>query len=253
MHFYEVVIRKVGIPLDDSILVVCGSGDDGAILQSIGFRNVTISNLDDRANGVEPYKWAHQDAEQLTFTDASFDWVIVHSGLHHCGSPHKALIEMYRVCRKGLIAMEARDSLLMRLSVALGQTPQFENISIAINGYGGLRNGPLPNFIYRWTEREVRKTIETAAPHHEHDVRFFYRLDVPNYRLVMLSPVKRALGWTLAHAAKVVGFLLPRQGNRFGFCIRKTGRFKPWMDATGERVRSDYALGYDPTKYRGML
>jgi ubiquinone/menaquinone biosynthesis C-methylase UbiE len=55
------------------------------------------------------------DAESRTFDDDSSDYVIAHAVLHHWNSPHRALIEMYRVARKGAIGIEARDSVLMRL------------------------------------------------------------------------------------------------------------------------------------------
>jgi ubiquinone/menaquinone biosynthesis C-methylase UbiE len=60
------------------------------------------------------------DAERLTYGDGSFDVVIAHAGLHHCHSPHRALLEMYRVARKAAIAFESRDSRLIRTAVRLG-------------------------------------------------------------------------------------------------------------------------------------
>ena len=35
------------------------------------------------------------------FEDGAFDFVVVHQGLHHCHSPHRGLLEMYRVARRG--------------------------------------------------------------------------------------------------------------------------------------------------------
>ncbi len=255
MHFYEKIIREaLAHELDSSILVVCGTGGDAKILRDIGFRNVTITNLDeDRTEGIDPYPWARQDAEQLTYPDESFDWVIEDAGLHHCASPHKALIEMYRVCRKGILVLEARDSVVMRTAIALGFVPQFEQIAVALvgYGYGGVRNSSIPNFIYRWTEREVGKTLESAFPHHEHDIRYFYGLRIPNYRMVMFSPAKRAATWMLSNALRVVNVVARRQGNHFGWVARKSGRLKPWMEADGLHLRRDYPLGMDPKKYRG--
>jgi ubiquinone/menaquinone biosynthesis C-methylase UbiE len=51
-----------------------------------------------------PFSWSFQDAEQLSFEDEAFDYVFVHAGLHHCASPHRALLEMYRVARRGIMA-----------------------------------------------------------------------------------------------------------------------------------------------------
>jgi SAM-dependent methyltransferase len=66
-----------------------------------------------------PFLWSFQDAERLTFAENEFDFCIVHSGLHHCYSPHRALLEMYRVARVGLLVFEPRDGALVRLGMRL--------------------------------------------------------------------------------------------------------------------------------------
>lgn len=255
MHFYEKVIREVlAQNVNDSVLVVCGTGGDAKILRDVGFHDVTVTNLEeDRTEGIAPFNWARQDAEALTYPDGSFDWVLVDAGLHHCASPHKAMLEMYRVCRKGILVLEARDSLVMRIAIALGFVPQYEQIAVALTGYkyGGVRGSSIPNYIYRWTEREVLKTLETWAPHQVHEVRFFYGLRIPNYRMVMFSPVRRMATWVLAHGLRVVNVVARRQGNHFGWVAYKTGRLKPWMEADGLHLRRDYDMGMDPKKYQG--
>ena len=47
----------------------------------------------DAKPGFPPTPGDFQDAEQLDFTDAEFDVVIAHSGLHHAQSPRRALLE----------------------------------------------------------------------------------------------------------------------------------------------------------------
>ena len=121
--------------------------------------NVLVTNLD----GSE----AQQDAERLTFADKSFDVVIVHAGLHHCYSPHRALLEMYRVARKVVVAFESRDSLTMRTAVRLGLTLDYETDSLTADGKGGVAETGIPNFVYRWTERDVIKTIASFDPARE--------------------------------------------------------------------------------------
>jgi SAM-dependent methyltransferase len=255
VYFYEEMIRKVLRGEENStILVVCGTGDDAQVLRALGYANVTVTNLDSRrADGIAPYAWEMQDAEALSYPDASFDWVIEASGLHHCASPHKALIEMYRVCRKGLLAMEARDSLVMKVAIALGLVPQFEQIGVATCGYetGGIRDTPTPNYILRWTEKDVHKVLESAYPAHLHEVRFYYGLRVPNYRLVMFSPFKRAAASGLSGMLTLFNFAFPKQGNRFAWAALKTGKLKPWMEPDGVHLRRDFDMGMDPAKYRG--
>jgi ubiquinone/menaquinone biosynthesis C-methylase UbiE len=99
-NFYALTLTKLlnrGV-LDRGhrILVVCGGRPDQEVLLGLGFQKVTISNLDERMTGNEfaPFEWSYQDAEALSCGDAQFDFCIVHNGLHHCYSPHRALLEM---------------------------------------------------------------------------------------------------------------------------------------------------------------
>lgn len=257
MEFYTRVLTQLlkegALARDDSILVICGGATDIAALRGLGFTNVTISSLDERnVEKIRPYTWTCQDAERLSFPDRSFDWTMVHAGLHHCMSPHKALIEMYRVARKGSVVIEARDSALIRVAAAWGFTVHYELEAVVMNNWtqGGVQNGPIPNFIYRWTEREVRKTIESAYPQKVHDIRYFYAMRDPFQRLAMSGFAKRTLAVGLWVAARVMHFLFPKQCNSFCFVIRDTGKLKPWMAPTGDRMRRDYQLAFDPAKFK---
>lgn len=239
MDLYRNVLDRLQrdrlLGLDDSVLVVCGGTFDIQTLRALHFSNVTISNLDTRYDEqAKPYGWSRQDAESLTFPDASFDWAFVHAGLHHCASPHKALLEMCRVSRKGVVVVEARDSALMRLAVRLGFTDDHE-INDGITG--GVANGPIPNFIYRWTEREVMKVIESAYPHRVNDVRFFYGMRFPSLPMRGIRKVALGAAWA---AARALQGLAPRQCNSFAFAIRHTSALKPWMTADGRSVRRDW-------------
>jgi ubiquinone/menaquinone biosynthesis C-methylase UbiE len=107
MSFYERVISQLlataELKRSDSVLAVCAGKTDRDVLMKFGFENATISNLDEELSepgAFGPYPWAHADVEELPFADESFDSVIVHAGLHHCRSPHRGLLEMYRVARK---------------------------------------------------------------------------------------------------------------------------------------------------------
>ena len=105
---------------------------------------------------------------------SSFDAVIVDAGLHHCHSPHRALLEMYRVARKCAVAFEARDSLLMRAAIRAGLTEEFERSAISADRMrGGVADTGIPNFVYRWTEREVKKTIASYEPARIPQISFF--------------------------------------------------------------------------------
>ena len=162
-RFYRRVVGELlerGVLTRDLALVVVGGGElDRAVLASHGFENVTLTNLDPAQGEVE-------DAEALSYADGSFDFGIVSAALHHCRSPHRALLELYRVSRIGVLALEARDSTLMRLANRLGVAEEYELTVVAAEGFrtGGVANSAVPNYVYRWTEREVEKTIRSAAP-----------------------------------------------------------------------------------------
>jgi len=233
------LVRDKTVSLDDAILVVCGGRYDIETLRAAGFRNVTISSFDPHhEEEAKPYRWSRQDAEALTFADNTFDWCFVYAGLHHCQSPHKALIEMCRVGCQGVVAIEARDSMLMRIARRLGLTADYEITAIIDHQYkgGGIRDLPIPNYVYRWTEREVIKTIESAFPHRINYVEFRYGMRYPS---LPMSGIKEAISTVCFSALKVVWPIVKRQGNEFGIIVR-SGALKPWMTPDGTGLRPDY-------------
>ncbi len=149
------------------VLVVCAGQYDRDVLRRCGFTDVTLSNLDPvvGGSGCAPFTWRLEDAERLSYDDGEFDVVIAHSGLHHARSPHRAVLEMYRVGRVGVVAFEPVDNLVTRIGVWLGVGQQYELAAVAGAGCrsGGQRNTPIPNYVYRWTPREVEKTIRSYA------------------------------------------------------------------------------------------
>ncbi|HUZ82269.1 MAG TPA: methyltransferase domain-containing protein, partial [Gaiellaceae bacterium] len=133
LGFYERALRSL---LDDGlierdwrVLVVAGGDVDRDAFTANGFSDVTITNLTP-GPGEE-----RQDAEDLTYEDDSFDFAVISAGLHHCASPHRALLELYRVARHGLLALEARDSMLMRLAQRAGVVDEFELTAVAANEF----------------------------------------------------------------------------------------------------------------------
>ena len=212
-------------------------------MQTLGLTNVVISDLDHHGGVVssyEPYEWMLQDAENLTLADDSFDWVVVHAGLHHVGSPHKAICEMLRVARRGILVIEARDSLLMRLAAKLGLTKEFEVGPVLLSGgesttqLGGYRNTHIPNYVYRWTEREVVKTVYSYLPQYIHGFSVFYGLSLPLERMTMSTSIaKRSLVSVLNSFAWILENLAPRQGNQFAFVVSKKESFSHgWLNQT---------------------
>jgi hypothetical protein len=240
MAFYLDTLRRLVADgqLDPALptLVVAGGETDRDVLMEAGFTDVTISNVDERMTGTEfaPYKWRFLDAEQLDVEPGEFAQIIEHMGLHHCGSPHRGLLEMYRCAGKAVLAFENRDSATMRLAVRLGFVPEHEFEAVADHDYryGGYRNTAIPNAVYRWTERDVAKSLASFDPAHEIPVRFFYGLRLPHERIKLIrNPLVK-----LAFRASLVPFtvlskLVPSQMNEFAFFIDKGARrHQSWID-----------------------
>ncbi len=237
----ERLLRDGVLSSDMSVLVVCGSQADCDIFASLGFEDVTITNIDENArpDDLLPYRWQHADAEELPYAAASFDWVVVNAGLHHCRSPHRALLEMYRVARRGIFALEARDSLLVRAAVRLGLTPEYELTAVAANDFraGGVANTSVPNYVYRWTEREVEKTIASFAPHSRNRILFFHELELSLYALkVGGRRLQRAAARATQPLLSALVKAFPRQANLFAFAVLKPdlpGGLHPWLRLEG--------------------
>jgi SAM-dependent methyltransferase len=237
-HFYRQVVNEILHDRSASLLVVCGGPGDRKLLSDLGFLDVTITNLSLDSNLYSPYKFACEDAEDLSFPDGAFDYVVVHAGLHHCQSPHRALLEMYRTCRRGALVFEARDSFLVRLASRLGLSNDYEIQAVA-RGNRGMRDTCYPNYIYRWTEREVHKAIRSHAPHVIPRIRFFYGLSIPDWRHGSLA--RRAVLRMLLPIAWLLRMLAPKQGNLFAIYIAKEPDLQPWLRLQSGKVTFDPA------------
>lgn len=238
--FYLRTVRALleagALAREQRVLVVAGGSADRDVFLELGVGDVTITNVEDApAEGAyEPYRWERQDAEQLTYEDDAFDFGVVSAGLHHCRSPHRALLELYRVSRRGLLAIESRDSAAMRLAARVGLVDDYELAAVVANAFrhGGVRNTATPNYVYRWTEREVEKTIASFAPHARHRFRYFRELELPESVVEMSRPVRRGAVRALAPAAAAVARVLPSQANLFAFAVLKPrlpDDLQPWM------------------------
>lgn len=227
--FYVDVLQQLlgagTISMSDSVLVICGGPLDETVARKVGFADFTITNLD---QGMANQR---QDAENLTYGDGSFDVVIVHAGLHHCHSPHRALLEMYRVARKCAIAFESRDSLTMRTAVRLGLTEDYEITAISSDGKtGGVADTGIPNFVYRWTERDVKNTIASYDPAFVPKIRFFYDLRIPIQRFTRTgNRAMRIVGLLIEPLSRIFAAVAPKQCNEFAFAVSKTGILQPWI------------------------
>ena len=171
------------VHLHDDILIVCGGMADKKVFEKTGFKNVVIASIDERVDRTKfvPYDFHFEDVENLSYSGNAFDFVVVHSGLHHCFSPHRAITEMYRVARKGILIFEPYDNLISRLGLRLGFGQEYEHYAVFDNDmrYGGVMNSEIPNYVYRFNNLEIIKTIKCCYPYGESKFRFFYKLNLP--------------------------------------------------------------------------
>ncbi|MEM9412853.1 MAG: class I SAM-dependent methyltransferase [Planctomycetota bacterium] len=222
---------------ESRILVVCGSYLDRDVLLDAGFASVVISNLDSRMVGDEfsPFEWSYQNAESLSFEDEEFDFVLVHSGLHHCHSPHRALLEMYRVARKGVLLFEPYDNLLTRLGVKLNFGQQYEHAAVFYNDckFGGVNNSEIPNYVYRFSKAEIEKSILTFDPLAKSKFHYFFRMAIPWKQIEgRKKPGLAILVRLMYPVMKLVEFVFPEQCNNFAALILKPelpGDLHPWI------------------------
>jgi len=248
--FYRRVLERLleqgVLRRDMSVLVVAGGSADRDAFRAAGFERVLISNVDESvaAEQLEPYEWSYQDAENLGFEDESFDVAVVSAGLHHCRSPHRALLELYRVARVAAIALESRDSALMRLAVRLGAVDEYELAAVAAHHLesGGVANTSTPNYVYRWSEREVEKTVASFAPHVRHRIHFFREFELPEALVESDRGTRAGVLRAATPFVSAITRVLPSQANLFAFAIEKPrvpDDLQPWMRFDDGELRPD--------------
>jgi SAM-dependent methyltransferase len=239
--------------VSDSILAVCAGSAERDLFVRLGLLNSVISNVDDRMTRAqfEPLDWSYEDATNLTFPDGSFDFALVADGLHHTSAPHRAMLEMYRVARRGIVVIESRDNLLTRLASRLGLSSEYEVEAVIDNDFrqGGLDNTDVPNYVYRWTESEFTKTIRSFDPIGRHGFRFFYALNLPYERTELNRNELKAR--VLGLADPVLGLVtrvFKKQCNSFAMVALKPripDDLWPWLALDDGRVHFNrgYASG----------
>lgn len=114
--------------------VCCGSG---LMTEALARRGARMTGIDVSAQALarareRARRYGFQadfhiaDAEALPFRDGSFDIVAVHDGLHHLDDPDRAIREMGRVARHGVLILEPARAALTRLAVRVGLAEEVE-------------------------------------------------------------------------------------------------------------------------------
>lgn len=228
LKFYLKSIKEF-IPKYEASILVCGAGrSDKIVFETLQYYKVTMSGMDLRPGITGKFMQLQENAEELSFNDNAFDYCVMHASIHHTRLPHKVLTELYRVSRKGFLVIEGRDSLVIKIAQFIGLVEECE---VKGNFPGSGVNGTdIPNYIFRWTEREVTKTIKCFDPCFEHKIEFRYGTYYPDGK--GKSAWKRMLINLFYPWYMVVMWLFPRQQNRFAFFVNKAVHEKelqPWL------------------------
>ncbi len=231
-HYFE----ACGVDTNQPVLVLGGGQEDLEMLAACDFKQIVLSNLDGTAMAL--------DAENISLPDDSYPVVFAHAVLHHCRSPQKALGEMVRVSQKHAFFLEPNDSWALRMLVRLGFSFPYEIGGVVNHGCsGGMRNGSIPNYIYRWTEREVIKSVSTYHPERQFQVRTHSYWDFYVNEEELLARTETLVAWlatrlgprsflALLHLGQAFLNRLPfvrSQGNKF-FCSISKRELQPWIE-----------------------
>jgi len=216
------------------------------------YENVYFSGMDLRhdVHGENTPKF--ENAEALSYPDNSFDYAVMCAAIHHTSLPNKVITELYRVSKKGFLVIEAKDSFLMRIAGKLGLTEGYE---VAGNFKAhGVNGTDIPNFIFRWTEREVEKTIFSFAPHVTHRFQYRYYSNYPDGH--GFGVMDRILCKLLKPVYHLFVLLLPKQQNSMAFYVRKPSvpeDLKPWLYFDKENNEIKVDRDWIKTKYSKKL
>lgn len=221
-------------------ILICGAEiRDVQAMQNSGMVDFELSNIVQHSEAISSHFVCHvENLENLSHADESFDFVIAHQVLHHCLHPHRALAEMYRVSRKGVIFFEPKDSLLTWLGVRLGIGQEFETASVHAHRLegGGSADSSIPNYVFRFSEREVRKFFSAANPIGPHRIIFesFVRLPTNQLKSRLPQAVHPAIdlfGVLILGLARYFGAF----ANSFAVLVLKpsvSGPLFPWLTRT---------------------
>jgi len=223
-EFYQNQILKF-LNKDKSILVLGASSDEANLFHKLHFKKITLSNIDlAQLKGDEKYNFRKIkiDFRNLyKIKNNSYDFVVVHASIHHTSKPHNILLEMYRIAKLGALIVESNDSFIMRLAVKLKFSEDFEKSALNYKTYvGGVDGSHIPNYVYRWTEREIKKLFYSYQPDKKINIIFNYQNNIYNENLSdnFLKKIIIVISYVFL---KTIFILFPKQQNLMSIYIDK--------------------------------
>lgn len=223
-EFYQNQILKF-LNKNKSILVLGASSDEANLFHKLHFKKITLSNIDlAQLKGAEKYNFRKIkiDFRNLyKIKNNSYDFVVVHASIHHASKPHNILLEMYRIAKLGVLTVESNDSFIMRLAVKLKFSEDFEKSALNYKTYvGGVDGSHIPNYVYRWTEREIKKLFYSYQPDKKINIIFNYQNNIYNENLSdnFLKKIIIVISYVFL---KTIFILFPKQQNLMSIYIDK--------------------------------
>ncbi|MDC1330614.1 class I SAM-dependent methyltransferase [Pelagibacteraceae bacterium] len=174
--FYSEKVLKYIKNKNSHILVLGAGGLDREIFEWLGYKNVTFSNIE---NSNEKKLNFYENIHDIKLKNNSYEYCIAHACIHHSSKPHQAILELFRVCSKGSLIIEANDSFISRVACKLKLSEEYELSAVKKNiTTGGVDNTNIPNYVYRWTEREIIKLMKSFRPDLKHRIFFDYSFHI---------------------------------------------------------------------------
>ena len=102
-------------------------------------------------------EYSQENAEELSFDDESFDYILIKESLHHFPRPWIALNEAFRVCRKGVIIIEPNDQLSNGFNLFKRLMYLLKKLAHKRINIGDYNFEEVGNFIYTVNLREIEK------------------------------------------------------------------------------------------------
>jgi 2-polyprenyl-3-methyl-5-hydroxy-6-metoxy-1,4-benzoquinol methylase len=135
-HKFRTGLAVLGLDISGmSVLEICGGSGmmaekfarAGARVTGTDFSPAAIARARERARRYHfDATFLVADAENLAFANHSFDIVAVHDGLHHLDNPERAISEMARVARRGVLILDPAQAALTKVAVWLGIAVEVE-------------------------------------------------------------------------------------------------------------------------------
>ncbi|UDY23616.1 methyltransferase domain-containing protein [Nocardioides sp. Kera G14] len=244
-HLLRGHLESGTIGRDDSVLVQFAGIFDEQVCAAVGLRNCEFVNIAPDSPSSDIGGTA-VDAHKMPYASGSYDHVIGHSGLHHCSRPHEALHEMYRIASKTVLFVENQDSVAMRWATRAGVVSWHELPAVEAADFesGGVDGTGVPNFVYRWTRRDLQKAVASFDPAYDVPIEIHTEWNLGRERIAS-RVLQQRLGMSDEKATrlfergqKVLNAVAGRQGNIFAATIRKDlARLHPWMATPTEMRR----------------